>query len=181
MKLSTRIYSFSFLFCVLFSVSLCKSASPSNGKTVLRTEKSNSVKSLRLTYDVEWKPAFSFDLLESGNMHESGTTYKVQPFSSDFKLPFLRISSTNQDNQRRFPYLRQTGTVDTTTFYFSQKKIKAAVQVHSFTKEYYVRWETVYHGFLIVSESEFSKEMGLDPETIGKKFNDLMYGSLELF
>lgn len=139
----------------------------------------SAVRSLRLTYDVAWSPKQPYSLLESGQMHENGNTYKIQ--LPDSKVTWLRISSTNQDNQMRFPYLRNTRGPETKTLYFQEKKLRASLQILPLESKIYLRWEAVYHGFLLVFETEVEKSVNQNLEELGKEVHQWIYSSLELF
>jgi len=188
MKSLTR-YS---VIAVLFFSIMCKSSQPvevvskSNGKDI-KTDGTilPSPKKLRLTYDSVWSPKKEFSLLESASLHESGNTYKIEYKDAKVgKIVWIKISSTNQDNQRSFPYLNSdfSSSNITKVSYYPWQGRKASILIRDISPaKTYLRWEGIYKGYLIVAETELSQILADEKNGIGDYFHEHVSNGLELF
>ncbi|TGN14625.1 hypothetical protein [Leptospira ilyithenensis] len=192
MKLLIRLPIFAVSF--LFFLAMCKSSQPSEiSETNDLKENHNDsrqltakpITKLRLTYDSVWFSKREFLLLESGSLHESGNFYKIEykdPKAGE--IVWIKISSTNQDNQRSFPYLNSDlpSTNTTKVSYFSWQGRKATILIRDISPaKVYLRWEGIYKGYLIVAETEMNQLAADEKNGIGDYFHQHVSNYLELF
>ncbi len=193
MKLLIRFRVFT-ISSLLFLV-MCKSFQPTEVSTKPNDPKKNHnnreesiakpITKLRLTYDSVWSPKRDFLLLESGSLHESGNSYKIEyknPKAGE--IVWIKISSTNQDNQRSFPYLNSDlpSTNITKVSYFSWQGRKASILIRDVSPvKIYLRWEGIYKGYLIVAETEMDQIATDEKNGIGDYFHKHVSNYLELF
>ncbi|BDA80928.1 hypothetical protein LPTSP3_g38580 [Leptospira kobayashii] len=194
MKLLIRfpVIAASFLFFLI----MCKSSQLSEVSGRINDPKENRndsgkftakpITKLRLTYDSVWSPKKDFVLLESGSLHESGNSYKIE--YQDVKageIAWIKVSSTNQDNQRSFPYLNSDlpSTNATKVYYFSWQGRKASILMKDISSpvKVYLRWEGIYKGYLIVAETEMDQITTDEKNGLGDYFHQHVSNYLELF
>ncbi|TGN19550.1 hypothetical protein [Leptospira idonii] len=199
-KKAALIYKILIFLFLLFPYN-CSSTGDSKSKLKSSEETSTQIaptkqipeepKKLRITYDAVWSPKDPFVIIESGNLHESGVTYLIrytektginQSIQNSEDPLWVRISSTNQDNQRVFPYLQNTSTGEVKITYFQWKGRRSAVQTKILPKgNVYCRWEGIYNGFLLVVETEFLLKEGDGENSIPPAMHKHVTQNLELF
>ncbi|TGL20880.1 hypothetical protein EHQ46_10320 [Leptospira yanagawae] len=181
-------------FLILFLVTICcgfpfcKSANsitiPTNEKKPIPKpieDKQNIslTKELRLTYHAVWVAKENFELNESTSLFGTGNQYKIS-LSGDKPYTWLRLSSTDRENQSQFRYFFKDETQNPDVSYFVWGQKKCSVQVYRMDSgEFYLRWEGIHNGFLLVFES--STKNTDPPKELAKSFHDLVLSSLDVY
>ncbi|TGL49893.1 hypothetical protein EHQ59_13980 [Leptospira kemamanensis] len=186
MKWDTK--PFLILILVCFGFPFCKSTDPVAKTTNEQKTKSKPVESkqnipltkeLRLTYHAVWTGKESFEVLESTSLFGTGNQYKIQ-FSQDKEFSWLRLSSTDRENQSQFRYYFKEESQNPDVSYFIWGQKKCSVQVFRMAEgEMYLRWEGIHNGFLLVFES--STKNTDPPKELAKSFHNLILKSLEVY
>ncbi|PJZ44263.1 hypothetical protein [Leptospira brenneri] len=116
-------------------------------------KKSNLTKELRLTYHAVWVAKENFDLLKSSSIFGTGNSYEIR-LEPTGKIQWLRLSSTDRENQSQFPYYykNEVQNPDVSYFVWGSKKCSVLVFTHP-DSQLYARWEGIHNGFLLVFET----------------------------
>lgn len=80
-------------------------------------KKSNLTKELRLTYHAVWVAKENFELLKSGSIFGTGNSYEIR-LETDGKIQWIRLSSTDRENQSQFPYFYKDEVQNPDVSYF---------------------------------------------------------------
>lgn len=177
-----------FLVSICFGFPFCKSTDPIANPTNEKKTSSKPVetkppfpltKELRLTYHAVWVSKGNFELLESNSLFGTGNQYKIQ-LVEDKEFTWLRLSSTDRENQSQFRYYFKEETQNPDVSYFVWGQKKCSVQVFQMAEgEMYLRWEGIHNGFLLVFES--STKNTDPPKELAKSFHNLILKSLEVY
>ncbi|XDD48366.1 hypothetical protein AB3N60_18690 [Leptospira sp. WS39.C2] len=185
MKWGTNPYLF--LMFLIFAFSVCKSTNPvaipkeNNSNQTPKEPKQNPplTKELRLTYHAVWVNKENFELKESTSLFGTGNQYKIF-LSEPNEFLWLRLSSTDRENQSQFRYFFKDETQNPDVSYFVWGQKKCSVQVYRMPEgDFYLRWEGIHNGFLLVFESS-TKKTDL-PKELAKSFHALILSSLEVY
>jgi hypothetical protein len=182
------------LIFVLITVSLgfsfCKTTNPVAKTTNEKNQNPNPkpsepkqniplTKELRLTYHAVWVAKENFELKESISLFGTGNQYTIQ-LAETQNFTWLRLSSTDRENQSQFRYVYKEDTQNPDVSYFVWGQKKCSVQVYRMPGgEFYVRWEGIHNGFLLVFESSTKKIES--PKELAKSFHELVLGSLDVY
>jgi hypothetical protein len=183
MNLKSRIESISsslYMIVMLCLICECKTATP----RPTHAEKKIDVSVLRLTYDSTWSPKSRFVILESGSIHANGNTYTIEYLEASVQIPWLKISSTDQDNKQNFKYVPTISGEDYTVFYrpWLDKTIGMVLAPSQTEKNIvHCRWEGVYKGFLIVVEAKFQNTENFNLNEIANIYHKHVKESLTLY
>lgn len=178
---------FFFLILIHLMFGDCKSTSPvviqkeDKLNQTLKEPKQNlpQTKELRLTYHAVWVNKENFELKESTSLFGTGNQYKIL-FSETNEFTWLQLSSTDRENQSQFRYFFKDETQNPEVSYFVWGPKKCSVQVYHMPEgEFYLRWEGIHNGFLLVFESSTKKTDS--PKELAKSFHNLILGSLEVY
>ncbi|MGV3666563.1 MAG: hypothetical protein ACO1NV_10540 [Leptospira bouyouniensis] len=136
-------------------------------------------KELRLTYHAVWVAKENFELTESISLFGTGNQYTIQ-MTGDKEFVWLRLSSTDRENQSQFRYFFKDESQNPDVSYFVWGQKKCSVQVYRMAEgEVYLRWEGIHNGFLLVFESSTKKTES--SKELAKSFHDLVLRSLEVY
>ncbi|TGL88141.1 hypothetical protein EHQ68_09920 [Leptospira congkakensis] len=142
-------------------------------------KKSNLTKELRLTYHAVWVAKENFELLKSGSIFGTGNSYEIQ-LDADRKIQWMRLSSTDRENQSRFPYFYQDEVQNPDVSYFVWGNKKCSVLVFSLPdSRLYARWEGIHNGFLLVFETITPNS--LSSKDLAKDLHQVVLQSLDLY
>ncbi|TGL62584.1 hypothetical protein [Leptospira jelokensis] len=188
MKWATNPYLILFLIAVSLGFPFCKSTDSITNSTKEKNVSPSAIetkqnipltKELRLTYHAVWVAKENFELTQSTSLFGTGNQYKIQlPDGQPFL--WLRLSSTDRENQSQFRYFFKDETQNPDVSYFVWGQKKCSVQVYRMDSgEFYLRWEGIHNGFLLVFES--STKNSDPPKELAKSFHALILGSLETY
>lgn len=177
---------FLILNCLHFGFTVCKTTHPIANPKETPFPKPNETKQnlpltkeLRLTYHAVWVAKENFELTESSSLFGTGNQYRIQ-WMGDKEFTWLRLSSTDRENQSQFRYYFKDETQNPDVSYFVWGQKKCSVQVFRMPEgELYLRWEGIHNGFLLVFESSTKKSDS--PKELAKSFHNLIQTSLEVY
>ncbi|TGK83223.1 hypothetical protein EHQ24_07930 [Leptospira noumeaensis] len=156
-----------------------KKSDPSLAEPKPEEKKSNLTKELRLTYHAVWVAKENFELLKSGSIFGTGNSYEIQ-LESDKQIQWMRLSSTDRENQSRFPYFYQDEVQNPDVSYFVWGNKKCSVLVFSLPgSRLYARWEGIHNGFLLVFETIIPGQNG--SKELAKELHQMVLKSLDLY
>ncbi|MCW7483091.1 hypothetical protein [Leptospira kanakyensis] len=145
----------------------------------LESKKSNLTKELRLTYHAVWVAKENFELIKSGSIFGTGNSYEIR-LESDKQIQWMRLSSTDRENQSRFPYFYQDEIQNPDVSYFVWGNKKCSVLVFSLPDtKLYARWEGIHNGFLLVFETVVPGQNG--SKELAKELHQMVLQSLDLY
>ncbi|TGL41403.1 hypothetical protein [Leptospira perdikensis] len=145
----------------------------------LETKKSHLTKELRLTYHAVWVAKENFELLKSGSIFGTGNSYEIR-LDGEGKIQWMRLSSTDRENQSRFPYFYQDEVQNPDVSYFVWGTKKCSVLVFSLPdSQLYARWEGIHNGFLLVFETITPNSIG--SKELAKQLHQMVLQSLDLY
>lgn len=145
----------------------------------LEPKKVHLTKELRLTYHAVWVAKENFELLKSGSIFGTGNSYEIR-LDAEGKIQWLRLSSTDRENQSQFPYFYKDEVQNPDVSYFVWGTKKCSVLVFSLPdSQLYARWEGIHNGFLLVFETITSHSTG--PKELAKDLHEMVLQSLELY
>ncbi|TGM77704.1 hypothetical protein EHR01_08850 [Leptospira mtsangambouensis] len=148
-------------------------------KQKLEPKKSNLTKELRLTYHAVWVAKENFELLKSGSIFGTGNSYEIR-LETDGTIQWIRLSSTDRENQSQFPYFYKDEVQNPDVSYFVWGNKKCSVLVFSLPEgKRYARWEGIHNGFLLVFETTTPSE--ISAKELAKELHLLVQQSLELY
>ncbi|TGM45501.1 hypothetical protein [Leptospira vanthielii] len=142
-------------------------------------KKYHLTKELRLTYHAVWVAKENFELLKSGSIFGTGNSYEIR-LDSAGKIQWLRLSSTDRENQSQFPYFYKDEGQNPDVSYFVWGSKKCSVLVFLLpNSQLYARWEGIHNGFLLVFETITSNTTG--PKELAKELHQMVQQSLDLY
>ncbi|PJZ83266.1 hypothetical protein [Leptospira harrisiae] len=145
----------------------------------LEPNKNHLTKELRLTYHAVWVAKENFELLKSGSIFGTGNSYEIN-LETGGKIRWMRLSSTDRENQSQFPYFYKDEIQNPDVSYFVWGNKKCSVLVFSLPDgKLYGRWEGVHNGFLLVFETVISNEKAA--KELAKELHQIVQQSLELY
>ncbi|MBM9547590.1 hypothetical protein JWG40_11225 [Leptospira sp. 201903074] len=145
----------------------------------LEIKKLHLTKELRLTYHAVWVAKENFELLKSGSIFGTGNSYEIR-LDLEGKIQWLRLSSTDRENQSQFPYFYKEEVQNPDVSYFVWGSKKCSVLVFPYrNSQLYARWEGIHNGFLLVFETIASDSTG--PKELAKELHQMVQQSLELY
>ncbi|TGM21583.1 hypothetical protein [Leptospira meyeri] len=143
------------------------------------SNKSNLTKELRLTYHAVWVAKENFELLKSGSIFGTGNSYEIR-LETEGKIQWIRLSSTDRENQSQFPYFYKDEVQNPDVSYFVWGNKKCSVLVFSLPDgKRYARWEGIHNGFLLVFETTALNE--ISAKELAKELHLVVQQSLELY
>lgn len=143
------------------------------------TKKYHLTKELRLTYHAVWVAKENFELLKSGSIFGTGNSYEIR-LDLEGNIRWLRLSSTDRENQSQFPYFYKDEVQNPDVSYFVWGTKKCSVLVFPYrNSQLYARWEGIHNGFLLVFETITSQATG--PKELAKELHLMVQQSLELY
>ncbi|EOQ94892.1 hypothetical protein LEP1GSC195_0779 [Leptospira wolbachii serovar Codice str. CDC] len=143
------------------------------------SKKHHLTKELRLTYHAVWVAKDNFELIKSGSIFGTGNSYEIR-LDSDGKIQWLRLSSTDRENQSQFPYFYKDEIQNPDVSYFVWGSKKCSVLVFTLPdSQLYARWEGIHNGFLLVFETVTSHTTG--PKELAKDLHQMVQQSLDLY
>ncbi|MCG6153800.1 MULTISPECIES: hypothetical protein [Leptospira] len=145
----------------------------------VETKNSHLTKELRLTYHAVWVAKENFELLKSGSIFGTGNSYEIR-LGEGQNILWLRLSSTDRENQSQFPYFYKEENKNPDVSYFVWGSKKCSVLVFPYRdSQLYARWEGIHNGFLLVFETITSQTT--DPKELAKDLHQMVLQSLELY
>lgn len=177
------------LLVLVFSlITVCQSTKETNVSNSPETPQPNPngepkklhlTKELRLTYHAVWVAKENFELLKSGSIFGTGNSYEIR-LDAEGKIQWMRLSSTDRENQSQFPYFYKDEVQNPDVSYFVWGTKKCSVLVFPYRdSQLYARWEGIHNGFLLVFETITPNSTG--SKEIARVLHQMVLQSLDLY